>query len=77
MPLLRALMQDQPLLISSLVKYSAEYHGKCEIVTRSLDRNVHRVTYSDLYKRVQQLANALGELGAGPGDRIGTIAWNS
>ena len=77
MPLLRALMQDQPLLISSLVKYSAEYHGKCEIVTRSLDRSVHRVTYSDLYKRVQQLANALGELGAGPGDRIGTIAWNS
>ena len=77
MPLLRALMQDQPLLISSLVKYSAEYHGKCEIVTRSLDRSVHRVTYSDLYKRVQQLANALGKLGAGPGDRIGTIAWNS
>ena len=77
MPLLRALMQDQPLLISSLVKYSAEYHGKCEIVTRSIDRSVHRVTYSDLYKRIQRLANALGELGAGPGDRIGTIAWNS
>ena len=77
MPLLRALMQDQPLLISSLVKYSAEYHGKREIVTRSLDRSVHRVTYSDLYKRIQRLANALGELGASPGDRIGTIAWNN
>tara|TARA_Y100000815_G_C13323982_1_gene493431 strand:+ start:421 stop:2061 length:1641 start_codon:yes stop_codon:yes gene_type:complete len=77
MPLLRALMQDQPLLISSLVKYSAEYHGKCEIVTRSIDRSVHRVTYSDLYKRIQRLANALGELGASPGDRIGTIAWNN
>ncbi|MCS5661917.1 MAG: long-chain-fatty-acid--CoA ligase [Dehalococcoidia bacterium] len=60
-----------------MVKYSAEYHGKCEIVTRSIDRSVHRVTYSDLYKRIQRLAHALGELGASAGDRIGTIAWNN
>ncbi|HIO02002.1 MAG TPA: long-chain-fatty-acid--CoA ligase [Alphaproteobacteria bacterium] len=77
MPLLKALIQDQPLLISSLIQYSAQYHGEREIVTRTIDKNIHRITYSALYKRTQRLAHALESLGAEPGDRIGTIAWNS
>ena len=77
MPLLKSLIQDQSLLISSLIQYAAQYHGKREIVTRTIDRNIHRTTYAEVYKRTQQLANALEALGAEPGDRIGTIAWNS
>ncbi len=77
MPLLKALIQDQPLLISSLIRYSAQYHGNREIVSRAADKKIHRITYADLYKRIQQLAHALGSLGAKPGDRIGTVAWNS
>ena len=77
MPLLKALIQDQPLLISSLIQYSAQYHGNQEIISRTADKKIHRITYADLYKRTQQLAHALGSLGAEPGDRIGTIAWNS
>ena len=77
MPLLKALIQDQPLLISSLIQYSAQYHGNREIVSRTADKKIHRITYANLYKRTQQLAHALGSLGAKAGDRIGTVAWNS
>ncbi len=77
MPLLKSLIQAQPLLISSLIQYAAQYHGEREIVTRTINRDIHRTTYAEVYKRTQQLANALEALGAEPGDRIGTIAWNS
>ena len=77
MPLLKSLIQAQPLLISSLIQYAAQYHGEREIVTRTINRDIHRTTYAKVYKRTQQLANALEALGAEPGDRIGTIAWNS
>jgi fatty-acyl-CoA synthase len=77
MPLLKALMQDRQLLISSLIKYSAEYHGENEIVTRNNDGTIHRTNYGEVYKRTQKLAHALESIGAEPGDRIGTISWNS
>jgi acyl-CoA synthetase (AMP-forming)/AMP-acid ligase II len=77
MPLLKALMQDRQLLISSLIKYSAEYHGENDIVTRNNDGTIHRTNYGEVYKRTQKLAHALESIGAEPGDRIGTISWNS
>ena len=77
MPLLKALIQDRQLLISSLIKYSAEYHGENDIVTRNNDGTIHRTNYGEVYKRTQKLAHALESIGAEPGDRIGTISWNS
>ena len=63
MPLLKSLIQAQPLLISSLIQYAAQYHGEREIVTRTINRDIHRTTYAEVYKRTQQLANALEALG--------------
>ncbi len=77
MALLKALIQDRQLLISSLIQYSADYHGETEIVTRNNDGTIHRTTYAEVYKRTQQLAHALEGIGAEQGDRIGTISWNS
>ena len=77
MPLLKALIQDRQLLISSLIKYSAEYHGENDIVTRNNDGTIHRTNYGEVYKRTQKLAHALESIGAEPGDRIGTVSWNS
>ncbi|MBP7064347.1 3-(methylthio)propionyl-CoA ligase [Ferrovibrio sp.] len=71
------LMQDRPLLISSLIEFAALYHGKTEIVSRSVEGPVHRYTYRDLANRSKQLANALTRLGVKLGDRIGTLAWNT
>ena len=39
------LMQENDLMISSLIRYAAEYHGHMEIVTRTVEGPVHRYTY--------------------------------
>src|SRR5258708_11065319 len=73
---MRGLMMDQPLLITSLIKYAAQYHGDTDIVSRTVEGPVHRYTYRDAYNRIQQLAHALISLDLGRGDRIATLAWN-
>lgn len=74
---MQGLIQDRPLLISSLIEFAALYHGNTEIVTRSVEGPIHRYTYRDLNSRSKQLANALTRLGVKMGDRIGTLAWNT
>lgn len=74
---MQGLMMDRPLLISSIMAYGARYHGAAEIVSRSVEGPIHRYTYADSYLRIQQLAHALAALGAKPGDRIATLAWNT
>ncbi len=73
---MRGLMQDRPLLISSLIDYAAEYHGATEIVSRTVEGPIHRHDYGAARRRAMRLANALQALGVGQGDRIGTLAWN-
>lgn len=71
------LMQERPLLVSSLIDYVADAHGDREMVTRLLDGSIHRYTWADCQLRSKQLANALLKLGVKYGDRVGTMAWNS
>ena len=74
---MRGLMMDQPLRISSILDYAADYHGETEMVSWTADQPAHRTTYAGLRGRVEQLANALqAELKVGMGDRIATLAWN-
>jgi len=70
------LIQDRPLLISSLIEYSGLNHGDVEIVSRSVEGPIHRTNYRNVNARAKKLAQALGRLGVETGDRIGTIAWN-
>ncbi|MCR4158404.1 long-chain-fatty-acid--CoA ligase [Kerstersia gyiorum] len=69
-------MMHQPLLISSVLRHAATYHGKTEIVSRTVEGPLHRYTYADAWRRSQQLANALQRLGLKLGDRVATLAWN-
>jgi len=71
------LMQDVPLLISSLIQYAASYHGTREIVSQSGQEALHRYTYADAYKRVGKLAHGLNSLGIKTSDRIATLAGNT
>jgi 3-(methylthio)propionyl---CoA ligase len=73
---MQALMQGQPLLISSLIGFADRYHGATEIVSRSIEGPIHRYSYRDAHRRARQLANALRRLGVRESDRIGTLAWN-
>ena len=71
------LMQQRPLLISTLVDYAARQHGGREIVSRDADGAIHRTTYAEVAMRAKRLANALDALGLRPGDRVATLAWNT
>ena len=71
------LMQDRPLLISSLIDHAATFHADTEIVSRLPEGHVRRTTWSQVRDQSKQVANALAELGIEPGDRIATLAWNS
>jgi acyl-CoA synthetase (AMP-forming)/AMP-acid ligase II len=73
---MKGLMQDTPLLISSLISFADLYHGDVELVSRTVEGPIHRYNYHDAHKRSKQVANALLSLGVKPGDRIGTLAWN-
>ena len=73
---MQGLMMDMPLLISGLIQHAERHHGDGEIVSRTADGSIHRYTYRDAAKRSRQLANALKRLGAQPGDRVATLAWN-
>src|SRR5664279_3870668 len=70
------LMQDRPLLISSLIEHANTFHRNVEIVSRTVEGPIHRCTYGDIHGRAKQMANALIALGVSPGDRVATMAWN-
>ncbi len=70
------MMDDYQLTLVDLLERAGKFFGKNEIVSRNPDGSLFRYTYGDYYKRTRQLANALKALGVGPGDRVGTLAWN-
>ena len=70
-------MSERPLLISAILTHAATYHRDTEIVSRTVEGATHRYTYSEAERRSKRLARALLRLGIKPGDRIGTLAWNT
>jgi acyl-CoA synthetase (AMP-forming)/AMP-acid ligase II len=70
------LMQQRPLLVSSLLGYAERYHAGTEIVSRSLEGPIHRTNWGTVASRAKRIANALRRLGVARGDRIATLAWN-
>ncbi len=70
------LMQSQPQLISSLIEFADQHHADTEIVSRRVEGDIHRYTWSDVAKRSRQVANALDSLKLAFSDRIATLAWN-
>ncbi len=73
---MEALVQRQPLMISSLLTHAARHHGKAEIVSKTVEGAIHRYTYADAERRARRLVRVLHRLGVKPQDRVGTLAWN-
>jgi 3-(methylthio)propionyl---CoA ligase len=74
---MHGLMMDLPLSIAALIEYAAEYHGDTGIIARTIEGALHRYNYRAAHTRTKQLAQALGRLGVRPGDRVGSLAWNT
>jgi fatty-acyl-CoA synthase len=70
------LMQNQPLLISGLIDFADKHHGDGEVVSRRVEGDIHRYTWSDVARRSRQVANALDGLNVGFSERVATLAWN-
>lgn len=71
------LMQNPPLLISSLIEHAATFHADTEIVSRRPEGPIRRSTWGELRDRSKQVANAMAELGVTTGDGVATLAWIS
>ena len=70
------LMQEQPFLISDLIRHADRHHGATEIVSKTVEGDMHRYTYREAHKRARRLAKALQALGVKMNDRVATLAWN-
>src|SRR5258708_1072342 len=69
-------MSDFPLTIGSILDYGVMVHGESEVVTWTGDA-AKRATFREVGARAKQLAKALDKLGIRPGDRVGTLCWNT
>src|SRR5437868_4181496 len=70
------LMQQQPLMIASIIKHAARHHGATEVVAKLTDGSIHRYTYAAAERRARRLVRVLEGLGVRPGDRVATLGWN-
>jgi len=70
------LMQQQSLLISSLIDFAEKHHGDGEIISRRVEGDIHRSSWAQVARRARQVANALDGMGLAQSDRVGTLAWN-
>ncbi len=64
---------NQPLLLKSIYSQITRYNPTREIVYRDL----YRMDYYTLDKRIQKLANVLTNAGIKPGDTVAVLDWDS
>jgi acyl-CoA synthetase (AMP-forming)/AMP-acid ligase II len=74
---MQGLMQDWPLLVSSIIDHARLNHPEREVVTRSVEGPIHRYTYRDMHGRSKRFAKALTRLGVKQGGVVATLAWNT
>ncbi|MGQ0481943.1 MAG: long-chain fatty acid--CoA ligase [Pseudonocardia sp.] len=70
------LIMDRPLLIRDLLWRAERVFGDKRVISRTAGDD-HVYTYAEYAVRVRKLAQALSALGVRPGDRVGTVAWNT
>jgi acyl-CoA synthetase (AMP-forming)/AMP-acid ligase II len=71
------LMQDTPLVLSSLIDHAARVHGSVEVVSRTGSGAIVRSDYRNIARRARRLAAAIRRLEVRPGQRVASLAVNS
>ena len=74
---MNGLMQDYPLLLSTLLEHAACNHGQAEVVSRNSDGVIRRSNWGEVAVRACKVANMLDRLGVGEGERVASLAWNT
>jgi acyl-CoA synthetase (AMP-forming)/AMP-acid ligase II len=70
------IMQDRPLLISSIITHAERFHAETAIVSRRVEGDLHATNWGEVAVRARRLANALDKLQIAAGSRVATLAWN-
>ncbi|MDR7230988.1 fatty-acyl-CoA synthase [Caulobacter sp. BE264] len=74
---MQGLMQHGALTLDKIIDHAAMWHGGREVVSRSVEGPIVRTTYGAIRERAKRVSNALLGMGIKPGDRVGTLAWNT
>jgi fatty-acyl-CoA synthase len=74
---MQGLMQHGALTLDKIIDHAARWHGGREVVSRSVEGPIVRTTYREIRDRAKRVSNALLAMGIKPGDRVGTLAWNT
>jgi len=70
------LMQKHSLLISDLIEFAQVNHADTEIVSRRVEKDIHRTNWAQVAQRSKKIAHALDSSSVGQGERVATLAWN-
>jgi fatty-acyl-CoA synthase len=67
-----------PLTLSHVLRRIGTVHHQSDVVTLLDDSGARsRASFGEVAARAGRLAGALARLGVGPGDRVGSYAWNT
>jgi fatty-acyl-CoA synthase len=71
-------MQDAPLLVSGILRHGQNVYGDSRVITVTGSAGESTAaTFTEVAERSERLAKALGRLGVGDSDRVGTFLWNN
>jgi fatty-acyl-CoA synthase len=73
----RSLMQSYALTVDKFLDHAAKWSGEHEIVSAHAGQPQTRMGYAAARDRSNRLSGALQAMGLAPGDRVGTLAWNT
>jgi 3-(methylthio)propionyl---CoA ligase len=74
---MQGLMQDWPLLCTRVLDHAAIQYPKRKVISRSIEGPIHETNYKEIRTRSLKVAQRLVKDGIKPGDRVGTLAWNT
>ena len=75
---MQSTMQDGPLLVGGILRHGQQVYG--DSLVRTIvgpEGESVEATFAEVAVRAERLAKALGRLGVGDSDRVGTFLWNN
>ena len=70
-------MQEYRLTVDKFLDHAAKWFGGANVIEGDAGRRCANRGYAELRERSNRLSGGLLKLGAKPGDRVATLAWNT